>query len=94
MSVTLSPLKAIRAKCIDCCGGSKSYIATCGIPDCPLYPYRLGKNPNRKGTRELSDEQKQPIEIVIINDDIQKIEDNAFKGFKNLNMVVFNYLNH
>lgn len=59
MSATLSPLKAIRAKCVDCCGGSKSYVATCGIPDCPLYPYRLGKNPNRKATRVLTDEQKQ-----------------------------------
>ena len=59
MSEVLTPLKAIRAKCIDCCGGSKSYVATCGIPDCPLYLYRLGRNPNRKGAGKLSDEQKQ-----------------------------------
>lgn len=59
MSGTLSPLKAIRAKCIDCCGGSRSYVASCGIPTCPLYDFRNGKNPHRTRKKELSDEQKQ-----------------------------------
>lgn len=55
----LTPLKAIRAKCIDCCGGYKSYVRDCGKPDCSLYTFRLGRNPNRKKTKELSDEQRQ-----------------------------------
>lgn len=59
MQKELTPLKAIRAKCIDCCGGYKSYVSNCGKPDCSLYVFRLGRNPNRKNTKELSDEQKQ-----------------------------------
>jgi hypothetical protein len=44
----LTPVKAIRAKCIDCCGGVMYQVRECGCPNCSLYPYRMGKNPNRK----------------------------------------------
>lgn len=45
---TLTPVKAIRAKCIECSGGNRSEADRCQIKDCPLYAYRHGKNPNRK----------------------------------------------
>ena len=45
----LTPVKAIRAKCIDCCCGSSFEVKECPIKDCSLYPYRFGKNPNRAG---------------------------------------------
>ena len=45
----LSPLKAIRAKCVDCCCGVQSEVRLCPCEDCALYPYRMGHNPNRKG---------------------------------------------
>ena len=50
----LTPIKAIRAKCLDCCCGSAREVELCPILDCSLYPYRFGKNPNIK----LSDEQR------------------------------------
>ena len=52
-----SPLKAIRAKCLDCCCGSAYEVKNCVIHDCELYPFRLGNNPFR--TRSMTDEQKQ-----------------------------------
>lgn len=33
-------LRAIRAKCLDCCGGSRKMVAACRAPDCALYPFR------------------------------------------------------
>lgn len=39
------PLKAIRAKCIDCCNGSIYEPAKCTIKKCPLWEYRKGKRP-------------------------------------------------
>lgn len=45
----LSPVKAIRAYCIECSGNSCKEVRECIIKNCPLYPFRLGKNPNRKG---------------------------------------------
>lgn len=45
----LTPIKAIRAKCMECSGGSFKEVRECHITDCALHPYRLGKNPARKG---------------------------------------------
>ena len=49
MPEILTPMKAIRAKCLDCCCGIAQEVKLCPITDCPLYPYRMGHNPNRKG---------------------------------------------
>lgn len=56
----LTPVKAIRAKCLDCCCGSSTEVKLCPCTGCPLYPYRTGHNPNRKG-RILTEEQKKEI---------------------------------
>jgi len=53
----LSPIKAIRAKCLDCCNDSYTEVKECTVESCPLFYFRFGKNPNRK-PRKLSDEQK------------------------------------
>lgn len=58
----LSPVKAIKIKCLDCSGGSKKEVRECIIQDCSLYPFRLGKNPNRKLKRNsVSTIEKKPI---------------------------------
>lgn len=44
----LSPLKAIRAKCLEC-AGRPSEVRKCEAPDCPLFIYRFGRNPHRVG---------------------------------------------
>ena len=41
----LTPIKAIRAKCLDCCCGMAKEVRLCLIKDCPLWPYRMGKRP-------------------------------------------------
>lgn len=45
----VSPLKAIRLRCLDCCGDSAMEVRLCPAITCPLYPFRFGKNPNRAG---------------------------------------------
>jgi len=45
----LTPLKAIRGKCLDCVGGRPSLVRKCESFDCSLFCLRFGKNPNRKG---------------------------------------------
>lgn len=52
-----SPIKAIRAKCMDCCYDQREEVKLCPAKDCPLWPFRLGKNPNR--VRQMTEEQKQ-----------------------------------
>lgn len=60
MAEILTPIKAIRAHCLDCMCGQVNEVKLCPSKDCSLYPYRLGKNPNIK-PRELSDEQKAAL---------------------------------
>jgi hypothetical protein len=42
-----SALMAIKLKCFDCSGVSKSEVRNCAFTDCALHPFRQGKNPNR-----------------------------------------------
>jgi len=37
-----TPLKAIRAYCHDCAGGSFKDVILCSVLDCPLKPLRFG----------------------------------------------------
>lgn len=44
----MTPLKSIRARCLDCSGGSSKEVRECSFTDCPLYEYRLGHRPKEK----------------------------------------------
>ena len=46
---TNTPIKSIRQHCLECSCQQKGEVLNCQIKDCPLYPFRLGTNPNRKG---------------------------------------------
>ena len=50
--------KAIRLKCLDCCGGSSNEVKLCTAVNCPLHPFRFGTDPYRVKT-ELSPEQRE-----------------------------------
>ena len=54
---TLTPIKAIRAYCLECSCGSANEVRLCPITDCELYPYREGHNPNIKA-RTYTDEER------------------------------------
>ncbi len=49
ITTPLTPLRAIRKKCLDCSAGSRIEVRQCSVLDCPLYLYRMGSNPKRKG---------------------------------------------
>lgn len=48
-----TPIKAIRAKCLECSGFQPKEVRECQIDTCPLFPFRMGKNPNRAGIGNL-----------------------------------------
>ncbi len=45
----LTPLKAIRTKCMDCSCYQPKEVRLCTCTQCPLYSFRFGKNPARRG---------------------------------------------
>lgn len=50
-----NPVKAIRAHCLACRGGSPKAVAECPSADCALFDFRMGRNPFRA---PLSEKQK------------------------------------
>ena len=48
----MSPMQAIRARCLDCCAGSPHEVRLCPATSCPSWPFRTGKNPWRAPATE------------------------------------------
>jgi hypothetical protein len=53
----LTPLKAIRRKCL-ACAGSKGAVRKCSDCPCPLHDYRMGRNPARRGIGKIESLRK------------------------------------
>ena len=73
--IITSPIKAIRAKCLDCCCGQANEVKLCTCKDCPLYAFRFGKNPYRN--RNLTDEQRRKAAERLHKGRIAKTDDNS-----------------
>ena len=59
----MTALKAIRAKCLDCMCDQQAEVKRCPCMDCPLYPYRMGHNPNRAGLGKTANLTKKAHSI-------------------------------
>lgn len=55
MNEFLTPIQAIRKKCLECSNGQYNEIRGCLIKTCPLYTFRVGENYTKK--QECTDEQ-------------------------------------
>lgn len=64
--MNMTPMRAIRAKCLDCCGGIRDEVKRCTAIKCPLHAFRSGKNPNRQ-LRAVTDEQRQQMRERALN---------------------------
>lgn len=56
-------LKAVRRKCLDCCGNEVEEINGCPVEECPLYPYRphyKERTPKPRGLRKRK-KRRQPV---------------------------------
>ena len=60
----LTPIKAIRKHCLDCCCNSSNEVKLCQVESCALHPFRFGENPYRK-KRELTEEQMEMRKRIV-----------------------------
>lgn len=51
----LKPLRAIRAKCLDCVCWQANEVRACENKRCPLWPYRMGAHPQGGEISKLSE---------------------------------------
>ena len=68
-----NPVKAIRAKCLDCTGNQYSEVTACTVKSCAIHPFRFGRNPYRS-KRELSNEAKEAVSIRLRNARLAKTQ--------------------
>ena len=76
----ITPMKAIRLKCLDCSCGSNEEVKNCFAKKCPLYQFRFGYKLDENGIRrkrDLTDEQRQKMA-----ERLKKVRDN-----KNLTLI-------
>ena len=59
-----TPIKSIRAYCIECQGGSFKEVRLCTLRDCPLYAYRMGKRPSQETMDTIEEYSKNNREIA------------------------------
>ena len=54
--IRLTPIKAIRAKCLDCTGNQPKEVRLCTCLSCPLWGYRMGVRPEHPRALEANKE--------------------------------------
>ena len=54
--IRLTPMKAIRAKCLDCTGNQSKEVRLCTCLSCPLWGYRMGVRPDHPRALEANKE--------------------------------------
>ena len=55
----MSPLRALRLRCLDCCLGSANEVRLCTAVSCPAWPFRLGSSPWRPPASEARQEAQR-----------------------------------
>jgi hypothetical protein len=55
----MSPMRALRLRCLDCCGGNDAEVRFCTARKCPSWPFRMGASPWRKF--KLTDAQRENL---------------------------------
>lgn len=48
----ISRVKAIREKCLDCCGWESAEVRKCTAINCPIHPFRMGTLEKSRQTNE------------------------------------------
>lgn len=65
MTKKLTPIKAIRQKCLNCCAYQPSEVRLCTNEDCPLFCYRMGKRPLHNPVKQSC--SRKPIAISLFS---------------------------
>lgn len=59
----MTPIKAIRNKCLACKANHYKQVRLCPDSACPIHPYRLGKRPLDAISSSTANDDKHPYGI-------------------------------
>ena len=54
-----TPVKSIRAKCLDCSGWQTKEVRLCPLEKCALWPYRMGVRPGHSRALKANEEARR-----------------------------------
>jgi hypothetical protein len=60
-----TPLRALRQHCVECCNGNFAEVRTCSATACPLWLFRLGRNPTVAERASIAGRPVYPIERTL-----------------------------
>jgi hypothetical protein len=75
----LTPIKAIRAKCLDCMAGQRKEVSLCTTKTCSLFPYRMGKRPRLFDDVEVDIEEEEDEEEDLDEEEEEPEEEKPFE---------------
>ena len=68
------PLKALRARCLDCCSEISTEVRYCPATQCPSWPFRMGTNPYRKPVSAARRELSRAVLSKILRKDSKSVK--------------------
>jgi hypothetical protein len=78
----VTPLRAVRQECLDCCGGSANEVRLCVSKSCPLWPFRFGRRPTAELKPEVADRVLHPAERGITGKEFHDNGGTALQAIK------------
>jgi hypothetical protein len=60
-----TPLKALRAHCVECCNGNFAEVRACTAQTCPLWLFRHGRNPTAAERAAVAGQPVHPLERTL-----------------------------
>lgn len=70
----LTPMKAIRKKCLECSCGSSTEVRECPVIKCPLWTYRSGHRPKTDILSTEEEETENPPQRTALNEKSEGLE--------------------
>ena len=70
----LTPMKAIRKKCLECSCGSSTEVRECPVIKCPLWTYRSGHRPKTDILSTEEEETENTLQGKALNEKSEGLE--------------------
>ena len=70
----LTPMRAIRKKCLECSCGSSTEVKECPVIKCPLWTYRSGHRPKTDILSTEEEETENPQQGTALNEKSKGLE--------------------
>lgn len=84
----MTPCQAIKQYCFECQGHNHKEVENCEDSKCPLYGYRMGHNPSRKGIGRVKAQKSILGKYKPSQDGMKKVNIKAYSKAGKLRIIL------